>query len=124
MRDIALAQYPQYAEEAENRNRIQAIINRQKTGIETENAGLLAQDVSPELFTQVKLDSEAFFTANDIIEVQFDNIRIDIQGTTAEVTFSSTMVFKPVDTGRERREQTTTHWKLLKTGTEWKIIAY
>jgi serine/threonine protein kinase len=135
---LAKAQIPQPAQESkfqpgsiqkaditrEEKEKIQAIIARQKQGMQDENISLLLQDVIPGLQSEVQGNAEKFFAQNDILTVTFSNVKIHIKIGEAEVNFRSTIVYSPMNTDEQKRQTVPVNWGLRKIGSFWKIVKF
>jgi hypothetical protein len=92
--------------------------------METENISLLLQDITPELHEGIRCDAEAFFAQNQVLRVTFNNVKIQLLGTEAQVSLTSTISYSPGGIQEARSQSTAATWHLKKMGLDWKITSF
>jgi predicted Ser/Thr protein kinase len=103
---------------------IQRIAERQRKAMETENISLLLQDITPELHEGIRRDAEAFFAQNQVLRVAFNNVKIQLLGTEAQVSLTSTISYSPGGIQEARSQSTAATWHLKKMDSDWKITSF
>lgn len=103
---------------------IQRIAERQRKAMETENISLLLQDITPELHEGIRRDAEAFFAQNQVLRVTFNNVKIQLLGTEAQVSLTSTISYSPGGIQEARSQSTAATWHLKKMDSDWKITSF